>query len=405
MALAELIGLLEARIGLDAESIGTPAIERAIRQRRSACQIADDQAYWNHVRSSEAELQELVETIVVPETWFFRDREALAAVGRLAVQAQGRRPGTPLRLLSLPCSTGEEPYSLAMTLLDAGFTAERFHVDGIDISTRALAAARRAVYGRNSFRGSDLAFRDRYFDAAPHGYVLSERVRRCVEFRQDNLLRDDMPRPEGGYDFVFCRNVLIYFAPLAQQRALRTLHDLLAPGGLIFVGPAETNVMIRHDFVSAKIPLAFAFRATAPADTTPPVSRPSRSARLAVPRSAPVAAPPSAPAPSPKPAARSTVTDVRRLADQGRLTEAAAICDELLRDRSADAEVYYLAGVVQDALGDRTRAIGLYRKAVYLDPVHPEALAHLAYLVEASGDTERAEVLRERARRAREQPR
>lgn len=410
IALAEFVALLEERIGLDAESIGTSAIERAIRQRIAVCRMADDQAYWEHVRSSETELQELVETIVVPETWFFRDREALVALGRLAAEAQFRRPDAILRLLSLPCSTGEEPYSMAMTLLDAGLGAERFRVDGVDISARSLATARRAIYGRNSFRGSDLAFRDRYFEPGPNGYHLAERVRQSVQFRQDNLLSLELSRPAGGYDFIFCRNVLIYFALPAQRRALQALHDLLAPAGLVFVGPAETSLMMRHDYGSAKIPLAFAFRkatgaretpATAPLPSPlamPAPAPPTRAARHQPPRRA-------AASPVPRPAEvapvpRWTVADVERLANEGRLDEAAAACEALLRDGSAGAGVYYLAGVVHGALGNSTQAIELYRKALYLDPLHADALAHLAYLLDTQGDTARADVVRDRARRA-----
>src|SRR3954463_795415 len=97
-------------------------------------------------------------------------------------------PEGVLRVLSLPCSTGEEPYSIAMALLDAGFPAERFHVDALDISLRALAFARRGVFGRNSFRGGDGEYRDRHFTAAGAGWQLGEAERRPVEFRQGNVL-------------------------------------------------------------------------------------------------------------------------------------------------------------------------------------------------------------------------
>src|SRR6185369_5176323 len=97
-------------------------------------------------------------------------------------------PDGVLRVLSLPCSTGEEPYSVAMALLDAGFPAERFRVDALDISLRALAFARRGVFGRNSFRGGDLEFRERHFTAAGAGWQLGEVARQPVEFRQGNVL-------------------------------------------------------------------------------------------------------------------------------------------------------------------------------------------------------------------------
>ncbi len=100
----------------------------------------------------------------MPETWFFRDRGAFDAV---AAEAQGG--AAPLRYLCVPCATGEEPLSLAMTLLDAGVAPERFHIDAFDISERLVAHAERGVYGRNSFRGNDAAFRSRYFQETREG--------------------------------------------------------------------------------------------------------------------------------------------------------------------------------------------------------------------------------------------
>ncbi len=189
MVLADFENLLKETMGLDVASIGSSAIERAVEKRLLACELQETHAYWERVRVSEAELQELIEAVVVPETWFFRDREAFAALALTVYEDWlGAHPEDHLRLLSLPSSTGEEPYSMAMALLDAGFPANRFRVDAVDISARALARAGHAVYGKNSFRGNELGFRDRHFEATAHGYRLSDAVRRQVRFQQSNLL-------------------------------------------------------------------------------------------------------------------------------------------------------------------------------------------------------------------------
>ncbi|PYR25924.1 MAG: methyltransferase, partial [Acidobacteria bacterium] len=144
--------------------------------------------YWKHLGVSDAELQELIDAVVVPETWFFRDRESFLALARLVREEWLRSPWAGvLRLLSLPCSTGEEPYSMAMALLEAAVPADRFRIDALDISTRALAQAGRAVYGRNSFRGDELGFRDRHFETAAQNYRVSETVRQRVRLQQGNL--------------------------------------------------------------------------------------------------------------------------------------------------------------------------------------------------------------------------
>ena len=111
-----------------------------MQERQSACHLGDVHAYLERVRVSGTELQALIEAVVVPETWFFRDRHAFVALARLAREEwlPSHREGA-LALLSLPCSTGEEPYSMAMALLDADVPANRFRVDAVDISTRSLA--------------------------------------------------------------------------------------------------------------------------------------------------------------------------------------------------------------------------------------------------------------------------
>ena len=129
-------------------------------------------------RTDSPRQRQLIETVIVPETWFFRDREAYVALVKVVLEEWLPAHGDgPLRLLSAPCSTGEEPYSMAMALFDAGLPANRFHIDALDISARSLARARRAFYGRNSFRGTNLSFRGRYFQAAAGGHHLAEAIR------------------------------------------------------------------------------------------------------------------------------------------------------------------------------------------------------------------------------------
>ncbi len=141
--------LLHRTIGLDAASLGHSAIERAVDQRAAAwCADGHTDAtladYWEAAQASPAMVQALVETVVVPETWFYRDADAFKALARLASERLDER-GTalPLRILSLPCSTGEEPYTIAMTLLDAGIDAAHMRIDAMDISERSLLSPRR----------------------------------------------------------------------------------------------------------------------------------------------------------------------------------------------------------------------------------------------------------------------
>src|SRR5215211_4812798 len=131
MALALLERLLKDVIGLDAPSIGPSAIAQAANERRLACGCATLNDYEQLLQASPVELQNLIDRVVVPETWFFRNREAFDALSRIVRQPD--YTDAFLRLLSLPCSTGEEPYSMAMALFDAGLPPQRFAIDAVDI--------------------------------------------------------------------------------------------------------------------------------------------------------------------------------------------------------------------------------------------------------------------------------
>ena len=114
---AEIVQFLRETIGLDAGSIGRGVVERAILDRQTAAGAADAIAYLARLRSSKEELQALIEAVVVPETWFFRDPGAFDALSSVVRHGAVPMATEPLRLLSVPCSTGEEPYSMAMALL------------------------------------------------------------------------------------------------------------------------------------------------------------------------------------------------------------------------------------------------------------------------------------------------
>jgi chemotaxis protein methyltransferase WspC len=476
----QFAGLLQRTIGLDPASIGEKAIERAVSDRFAAWRAAgadglDEsrasiEAFWRVVNSVPAQLQALIEAAVVPETWFFRDAEAFNALVKLARVRLLDQPFKPVRILSMPCSTGEEAYTAAMAMLDAGIAPERFSIDAIDISGRALDVARHAHYGGNAFRSRALGFRERFFAQAGDQWRLLPEVTERVRLRQANLLTLD-PQTFEPFDFVFCRNVLIYFGRQTQHSAMRVLDGLLAPGGTLFVGPAETGLMMREGMASAKLVLAFAFRRPegGPGDKLAVGARPTLAgehslssseqglgvrpralfaavasaeramelaARAATPK-VPVAASipvntfghravpasnlndapgrsfslglpvASAPHTAPDMAASAqaaakpgTLKQAQALADAGALPEAADIARTYLNAHPASADAYYLLGVIADARGERSEARGFYKRALYLDPGHGEALTHLAAVLGLEGDRAGSQLLLARAERA-----
>ncbi|WP_447981908.1 CheR family methyltransferase [Achromobacter kerstersii] len=413
--------LLKRKMGLDSGSIGKAAVERAVRHRMGAVDAAEERDYLMRVQTDPAEMQQLIEAVIVPETWFFRYPESQAAMARLARErlfAVGVPDNRVLRVLSVPCSSGEEPYSIAMALLDAGVPASRFEVDAVDISERMVEFARRAVYGRNSFRGDDLAYRGRHFTETADGHQLADMVRARVRFQQGNLFDTHLLAGAAPYDFVFCRNLLIYFDGPTQERAVQVLRRFTRGDGVIFVGPAETSLMTARRLPAVPVARSFAFLAQTlppPAETfappkpmvhawTPP-RRPvaqTPAARLPLAHAAIAPAPMDRGAPAARPdtpSADASLRQIAAMADQGRVQDAMAKCQAHLDIHGASADALHLLGLLQDAAGDARQAQTSYRKALYLDPTHREALLHLAALIASAGDTEGARRLQARAAR------
>lgn len=285
------------------------------------------------------------------------------------------------------------------------------------ISARALNCARQAVYRNNSFRGQDLTFCDRYFRPLEYGYQLSDAARKNVHFYQENLFDGKYLSGTEVYDVIFCRNLLIYFDRPTQDRCIQILNRLLRPDGYLFIGSSESGLLLDHNFVSAKIPLAFAFR------KAPVANRAQENSRFKTAQHAkrsfhlkPVPAiQPAHPKPASKPLHKKaaspiptktsmhperSLAEAERLADQGRMAEAAACCEKHLRSHGPSATAFFLLGLVSDVAQRQKEAIDLYRKALYLEPGHNAALVHLAFLLEKQGDAANAQRLRDRARRS-----
>jgi chemotaxis protein methyltransferase WspC len=422
--------LLASRIGLDPGSVGSSLILRAARRRMKELGLEYLADYEERLRSSQAELQALVEAVVVAESWFFRDDVPFRWLREHIRGLQLKSPaGPPLRILSLGCAGGEEPYSIAMLLLDLGLLARRFRIDAVDVSARHLAIARRAIYARNSFRGRDLHYRDRYFHAHPDGYELLPAVRASVHFHQANILDPHLLEGSSGFDVIVCRNLLIYLTAGARAQVVAVIDRLLAAEGVLLIGHAD-----RLDLAGAAVPFAaagdpasFAYRRAGrggdhapgfPLEPLQPAAPLVASESTATNRAAsgapvPESVPLLSPADPPVRAVSAPAGDqplalleeAAKLANQGRFGAAVRACEQHLQTSGLYAPAYYLMGMICQAAGDRRRAEDCFHKVVYLDPRHDEALLSLALLAERRGDLAAATGFRRRAERTMTTPR
>jgi len=389
-------------------TLSKSSVERAIRYRMEQTAAANQDLYLE--RMTAEELTALVELVVVPESWFYRDPQAFQAASEFVRARLAADSGRMVRILSIPCAGGEEPYTMAMVLADAGVPADSYIIDAYDISPGCVARAKNGVYGRNAFRSQDMGFRDRHFSGDGDDYSISDALRKQVRFKQGNLLELDLGARTGYYDVIFCRNLLIYFDKPTTKAAIARLNALLSEDGLLFAGYAEVPSFCQYGFMPLQYPQAFGLKK----ESAPAAKRAVKPAAKTTPRAArptPVAAPSPVPmrvragAPTPMPAAHVPVpaadllAEARRLADLGQLKEAENKSRDHLSQSPDSAEAYFILGLVNELTNKHKLAEDYWKRCIYLQPDHYEALCHLALLAETNNDPAGASALKARAAR------
>lgn len=408
--LTEVEDLLSTRIGFDVETVGTQAVRIVITRCMHEAGFSDSVTYARKLSDDSEAWNCLVERVVIPETWFFRDIAPFELVADLARAHARRASGRALRVLSCPCSSGEEPYSVVMAMLHAGVPAEAFTVDAVDLSRYLLEWARGGRYGVRSFRTAAPWYRAAYFDSEPEGWWrLRNHVLSMVRFSHGNLIESDFIENKEPYDVVFCRNLLIYFHQEARLRAITAVNQLLAPGGVLVLGHAEAAFAREQGFTPIGSAGAFAFEKPSSRvlrKLAPPEYRHKEVSRvfLSPPPAVAVGAPPpvsispsAAGDGSPLEAEPSPLTLARQLGNSGQVQDALKLCRQYLGRVPDSADAHFLFGVLHNALGHTELAVSSFRKALYLDPNHRDALLHLALKREAVGDKSGAALLRARA--------
>ncbi len=456
MALKKIKAMLQEAIGLYSCSIGDTSIERAIHHRMQALDIPvsgikGETEYLLRIRNNRKEFDELIEEVVVPETWFFRNVFPFEALARYLPGLKQKRPGdagAELKILSLPCSTGEEPYSIAMVMMEKNLAIGKFSIDALDVSQRAIRKAKRAIYGQHSFREEYRGLRDRYFQRTRAGYTLSAEVKKKVKFSRANIVADNFNHSQATYDVIFCRNLLIYFDRPTQVCVLKKLHRMLKPEGVLCVGHAEAAQVTKDYFLPLDISMAFAFSKVSEnnqmvsgirSDLEKPASKNTKALdnlqstlhdlvnlvekdqaighRLSRNKMLTKTLAKSHRGMKEKPLKmkrdiRESVQEEAYLEgsfplekvpgylDLGRLSDAEKLCESCLKKNPESTDAYYYLGLISHQQGRPGAAESLLKKALYLDPGHHLAIGLLALLAEERGDIEQAENYQRRQKRA-----
>jgi chemotaxis protein methyltransferase CheR len=260
---------IHERFGLFFEENQRASLRSRLAGRLSGLGLSSFEDYYRYLRFGPQRVEEearMISHLTNNETYFFRESAQLQVFGdvvlRTVKERKARTGDRTLRVLSVGCSTGEEALTLAMIVYDSGqfFWGWDVKIVGVDVDPEALGKAGRGVYHPNSFRAMTAAATDRHFVKVPTGMQAKDVLRRMVTLRQGNLLEATSYEGLGLVDVVFCRNVLIYFSDATTLRAVRLFHDVLAPGGYLFLGHAESLSRITDTFTPIRFQGAMVYQ-------------------------------------------------------------------------------------------------------------------------------------------------
>lgn len=247
---------LVAFSGLHFDRRNIRLLDRGLVNRMTALKINSYLEYFDYLimhRDSRQELQKLLQFLTIGETYFFRYRAHFSALNRIVAAEFALKKEKKLRLWSAGCSTGEEPYSMAITIMEAlpDWREWDIKILATDINNQSLQRAREGVYRAWAMRVTDEGRLGRYFTKNRDKYLLKQEVKDLVEFSHLNLQTGEFPTPKGEFramDAVFCRNVMIYFTFESMKLIVEKLTDCLNPGGYLFLGHSETLTHISSRF-------------------------------------------------------------------------------------------------------------------------------------------------------------
>jgi chemotaxis protein methyltransferase CheR len=420
--------LLVRTAGLVFDEGRRDSLAYSVGERLTACGLGEVESYLAMLGApgSDDELQALLNEVTIQETHFFRNPPQFRALRQHVLPQLIRRAAASgtrrLRIWSAGCSTGEEPYSIAMLLREALPLTDGWDVKVVatDVSTRALSAARAGRYGARALLAADKDDVARWFVKDGDDYVVRPEVRELVEFRHHNLVTEPVPFPKDEpIDLLLCRNVTIYFNRDTTRRLMAQFHTALSDGGYLFLGHSETLWQINDEFRLVTLGDAFVYRRDVPADagvaerrTVLPDRRTgddgltevgerrvakgdrrsawdvlTRPRTLPFPRArTPEGAVLERPASPAVAGYRDPVEPVRAALREGRYDDAAAAALAVVADDPMRADAYYLHGLALANLGRDADALVELRKAVYVDPLAGFAHFLLAGVLARLGD-------------------
>jgi chemotaxis protein methyltransferase CheR len=248
--------LIYSHCGLFFDNDSKYLLEKRLARRLTTHQLSGYKDYYHFLkynRKKDQELSDIMDVLTTNETYFFREAFQLKAfTDEILPELKGvkeKRGERSLRIWSAGCSSGEEPYTIAMLILEKGlFNGWRVEIVGTDISHRVLQQARKAVYGQSSFRATDEVYLKRFFQEQEGSFKVNDEVKELVTISHLNLFDQNRMALLGKMDLIFCRNVIIYFDLAAKKRVIDSFYKSLRDGGYLLLGHSESLMNLSTAF-------------------------------------------------------------------------------------------------------------------------------------------------------------
>ncbi|MGD0620896.1 MAG: protein-glutamate O-methyltransferase CheR [Thermacetogeniaceae bacterium] len=253
----KIVELIYKETGISFDENKKYFVERRINDNIKNLRLSSSKDYYRLLKYTKEEyhIQKLINDITINETYFFRDFDQLDnfAETALPILIREKNKTRNIRVWSAGCSTGEEPYTLTIILLELLPDPSKWEIEitGTDINTRVLDEAERGVFNERSVKDVPDEYLIKYFKLSKDKYLVNDEVKRLVNFQYGNILNRDRL---DYFDLIFCRNVLIYFDDDIKSRAINNFFDSLKPGGFIYLGHAETfnNLLNKFRTINVK---------------------------------------------------------------------------------------------------------------------------------------------------------
>ncbi len=396
-----IIRIITEEMGLDPDTLGEMSLKTSIKSLINKFGYNSEENLLFDLTNNPKSLQELIEEVKVPETWFFRDIESFNYLTKFASVKLRSNNTLPIKILSAPCSTGEEPYSIAMALKNINYISNQYKIVAVDISEVNIEKAKIGIYTKTSLRNLDNNIIERYFTKNDSKFELSSEIKNSnIEFLNLNLIKEFNKFDDNEFDVIYFKNLLIYLNDSSRQYILTNLKRVLKEDGILFVGVSELNYFIRNGFEPIEHKLAFGCKIKK--DKVKIILNEKREHKKRV----LTAAPPKKQITKPKSIVPEKKIEnkeifdskfIKKLMDSGKYNEAENELENYIKKSIDNYEIYFNKGLIKYVNHSYELAKDNFIKSLYLEPNNYDTLIYLSLVEKELGFIDKSETYRLRA--------